>query len=290
MVTWNVSDRAIIEHPQIFLRTLAALRPDVVLLDEVTESSSAEEVQRFLAPLSGDPPKPWSVVFGRAGGYQRAVVASRHKVSPVEALDRLAYAPRERERLMRLTPPDRQAALQQSLDHGIGAVGAIVELDGRRMLMMPVDLQCCGNRTDSARDLRRQIEARTIRSAVKGVLGRQRLDAVVIGGDLNLVGSRKPLDVLLDGLDVDGSRLAVAEALQLDGLSNMTWSRSTDLFAPGRLDYVLYSDSSLQVGRAFVYNSRTLPPRWLRHHGLDAGDSSSASDHMPLVVDVRWKR
>jgi endonuclease/exonuclease/phosphatase family metal-dependent hydrolase len=99
-----------------------------------------------------------------------------------------------------------------------------------------------------------------------------------------------PLDVVSRHLDPRGDHLEVVDALQLDGRSNATWSDPGKPFAPGRLDYMLYSDSTLEVARAFVFDSADLGAEWLDRHGVQAGDSAAASDHLPIVADFRWKR
>ncbi len=37
-----------------------------------------------------------------------------------------------------------------------------------------------------------------------------------------------------------------------------------------------------------VMDTRDLEPRWLQRHELRADDTASASDHLPLVADLRW--
>ena len=71
-------------------------------------------------------------------------------------------------------------------------------------------MKCCGS-AGSNEDLIRYAEAGAINAAfaeavtdVRGTLGRD-IDAAIIGGDLNLVGTRGPLDILRTGLASDGS-------------------------------------------------------------------------------------
>ncbi len=126
-------------------------------------------------------------------------------------------------------------------------------------------------------------------AAVGQALAAGSFDAVIVAGDFNLVASRDPLDRLAASLDRDGSPLFVAEPLQLNGLSNATWLRRGSPFLSGRLDYVLYSNSSLRLLHSFVLRSTDLPTRWLRRHHLQPDDSDLASDHLPLVSDFQWR-
>lgn len=63
-------------------------------------------------------------------------------------------------------------------------------------------------------------------AAVQRVVKSGSADALIMGGDLNLVGSRRPLDLLERDLDLDGTSLAIVGGLQLNGRSNATWRAS----------------------------------------------------------------
>ena len=93
----------------------------------------------------------------------------------------------------------------------------------------------------------------------------------------------------MTGLDLDASVLGVVDAYQIDGRSNATWADRRQPFVPGRLDYAVFSDSTLNTKRSFVYDSWDLAPKWCAHHGAQADDTSLASDHLPVVFDVAWK-
>jgi endonuclease/exonuclease/phosphatase family metal-dependent hydrolase len=109
----------------------------------------------------------------------------------------------------------------------------------------------------------------------------------IIGGDLNLVGSRTPLDVLVRQLD-GGQDLAVAEPVVLGTPIKYTWYDNATDFTPGRLDYITYSTSSLEVSRAFVLDTTILAEESLYRIGLSPNDTLG-SDHLPVVVDFRVK-
>src|SRR6185295_19421299 len=114
------------------------------------------------------------------------------------------------------------------------------------------------------------VEATAIATAARRAMIGPRPDAVLIGGDFNLVGTRDPVDVLLNsGLDVDGSPLADVRVLKLDGRSNATWRNlGGGRFSPGRLDWLLYSDSSLTQVGGFVFDTYDISPYWLAQHHL----------------------
>ena len=113
-------------------------------------------------------------------------------------------------------------------------------------------------------------------------------DGVIVAGDFNLVGSRRPLNLLTTRLDIAGLSLIEAEPYQLDGLSNATWSDRKQSFVPGRLDYLLFSHTTVALRNTFVLDTRDLTPQALHRLGLRSDDTASASDHFPVVADVRW--
>ena len=123
--------------------------------------------------------------------------------------------------------------------------------------------------------------------------------AVQIVGDLNLVGLSQQLDSLVTGdivyesdwggdiaPDVDGSALLDTRPLHTEERVSYTWRNDFSSFWPGRLDVSIISDAVLEPGRQLVVETRSMRPKRLSEYRLLAGDSS-ASDHLPLITDVR---
>ena len=129
------------------------------------------------------------------------------------------------------------------------------------------------------------MEARAIQAAVVN-LPEEKRQMVVLGGDINLVGARDPLDLMAERLDADGTDLTPAQAPTLGSSAFYTWCWEASPFAPGRLDWNLYSDSTLEVANAFAMDTTRLSNHSLEAYELERNDSR-ASDHLPLVVDVR---
>ena len=65
-----------------------------------------------------------------------------------------------------------------------------------------------------------------------------------------------------------------------------TWGKAGQRYTPGRLDWLLMTGSTLRPVNAFVCETRELPPPVLASNKLLAEDATSASDHLPVVVDV----
>ncbi|MHC4100486.1 MAG: endonuclease/exonuclease/phosphatase family protein [Planctomycetota bacterium] len=269
IVSWNVNFGGLLRRPEPFGRILRALEPDVILLQEILEDATPLQLVEFARtwiPGGGRRGRAWNALLGAGGGDLRSAVVTRLDLDTSRALHVVPFP----------DLPDRTIR-----------VAAAVVGEQHRLLVLSVHLRCCGW-AGGFEDRTRQVEADALRRAVRETLPAASFDGVIIAGDLNLVGSRRPLDLLAEGLDADGSALTVAEALQIDGGSNATWGDPDLPFAPGRLDFLLYADTSLESINAFVMDARDLEPRWLERHGLGSDDSASASDHLPVVVDLRW--
>ena len=110
----------------------------------------------------------------------------------------------------------------------------------------------------------------------------------LIGGDLNLVASPIPLDILrLDGQSLLGPHqsgdLDVASPLHIDGRDAYTWYNAESSYTPGRLDYVL-TGGDLKQTESFIFDSYDLDANHADKLAKDA--TRRASDHLPVVVDV----
>ena len=136
---------------------------------------------------------------------------------------------------------------------------------------------------DSPEDRQRAEEARQINAALASA---NPSGLRVVGGDMNLVGTRPPLDLLRAGLDTDGTDLAVAEPLVLGDRVMFTWRNHDTHFTPGRLDYVVFSDAGAHLANAFVLDTARLSDSALAAAGLERTDATG-SDHLPVVVDLR---
>lgn len=299
VVTWNVSDGNFRDRPEAFGRVLAALAPDVVLLDEVYADVTMADLARFAGKLGTEQGSSWQWWLARGGGRQRTAVGARALELRGEAgLARIDHPPDALERWLRevgdepeaprMAPPPVLARAES--EGGLSATGAWVTVGKHDILFVPVDLQSAGY-DGSPRDRLRELQAHTLNRAVARILADRPDAAVVIGGDLNLVGSGRPLDQLRYGLGVGGADLHVARPERLRDRSLATWrsTRAGDPFSPGRLDYVLYRGTVLQVERAFVFDAADLSPAAMGELGVRESDTLR-SDHLPLVVDFAVRR
>lgn len=286
VVSWNVGREDLFEQPDVFGALLRPLAPDLLVLDEVAGGHSVEEVEAVLdRMLPGE--EPWRAVYGASGGSQRGIVALRGPAPavPPAFAGVLPYPDSARD----LVPADDAGAaewLRSRLEAHVPVTGAVVEMEGRRLLAVTVDLES-GGTPGSPRDRLRRIEALAIRDALAAAVRAGGFDGVLVAGDLNLVASPEPLEILAAGPDVDGSALRVAEPLRLDGASVATWEHPDEPFTPGRLDFVLVGDAALEVTGGFVFRAGDLSDAWRGRHGVTA-EMSAVTDHLPLVTDLRW--
>ena len=298
VVTWNVSDGNFRDRPEAFRRVLQALDPDVVLLDEVYAAVTMADLVRFGRDLEAGQGSSWQWWLARGGGRQRTAVGARNlELRGEVGLARIDHAPSALEEWLRevgnepeaprMAPPSVLARLEA--DGGLSATGAWVTAGEHAILFVPVDLQSAGY-DGSPRDRLRELQARTLNRAVAATIADRPNAGVVIGGDLNLVGSTRPLDVLRSGLGSGGGDLAVVRIERLRDRSLATWrsTREGDPFSPGRLDYVLHRSSVLQVERAFVFDAADLTPEALERLRIRESDTLQ-SDHLPLVVDFAFR-
>jgi Endonuclease/Exonuclease/phosphatase family len=286
-VVWNVFGLPAARRGKVG-RILRAIDADVVLLTELSSATTSRPIEFWLNSFNERGRAPWQVIVGTSGG-QLSAVALRARLD--RAFEKVAYPPDTVTSLVTFLSPDVRwniwAVLQQ---RGVGVTGASGSVAERRLLTVALDLTSSGG-PDSFNDAARISEAAAIAGATQHAAHLGSVEGVIIGGDFNLVGSRDPLDVLQRGLDVDRSALTAVPALQLDGRSNATWRAlfGGSQFTPGRLDWLLYSDSALELLGSFAFDAADLSPDWLAQHRLVATDSL-ASDHLPVVADFRWRR
>ncbi len=122
---------------------------------------------------------------------------------------------------------------------------------------------------------------------------------IVHVGDFNLVGYRQQLTTLTDGdivdeasygidflPDWDDSPLTDLFSRQTHIRMGYTWRKDNSEFNPGKLDYILYTDSVLEPVKHFVLNTLAMSEEDLSFYNLNSEDTKKASDHLPRVMDI----
>lgn len=265
-----------------FVRVVNALDPDILNLQEINRSAAdVVELMNSMAPLASG---SWQAHKGRDN-----VIVSKYSLSLTETS----------------TNPSGQRGL------AIALVDLPDEQFGANFYFLNNHYRCCGD-PNGPEDADRQQQSDAIVNWIRdartpgGFVDLPPGTPIAVVGDLNMVGSLQPLDTLVDGNiidestygpdfppDWDGSQLTDAHPLHNgSGPDDYTWRNDGSSFDPGRLDYVIFSDSGLDVANQFVLNTVDMSPAERAATGLLTYDvtvdsSGSEYDHLPVVVDFR---
>lgn len=284
VLVWNV-DREFFHRNEGFQRVLRAVDADVLILDEMPTGVSAELIANGLPSAA----TPWQVLYGSGGGAnQRASISVRAPLARVDAFDQLPY-PREHFNAWMANVPERKRArVRDSLDAGVAAVGGVVTWQGRRVLVVGLDLECCGDSPDSAAEARRRFEAQAIRNAIDKVAAGSRFDAILVGGDFNAVHGQAPVQILERGARADTTLDHPTPLHRGSDRIDWTWDGRGTPFPSKQIDFLLHS-SPLRVLQSQVFDSEDLTPAEQQALQLPAELSRSLSPHRPIVVDFAWR-
>ena len=251
-----------------FSRILQAVQPDIIGFEEIYDYSAsqvAKQVTSFLPLPAGE---QWYA----------------SKVDP----DVLAVS---RFPILKTFPIDGNGAFLLDLRSA----------GGKELLYIVTHPPCCG------KDDQRQREIDHIMAFVRdakspgGALTLSPDTPILIVGDMNLVGKAQQLQTFLTGEivnhgtygpsfspDWDGTRLADLDPRHTNWPLAFTWYSPHSSYNPGRLDYMIYTDSVLKPLHKFVLFTPEMDPDSLTIAGLQAADATTASDHLPVVGDFKW--
>lgn len=270
VMTWNLEKGNLIKQREGVTRIFAAIQPDIVLVQEILDGQTAEDLADVLEDAM--PGTTWTAMLSPRSGNIKSGIASRLPAKPIASFNNLKRR-------------------GESRGH-VRAVGLTITVPGvGNVLAVSAHLKCCGV-AGGPEDLKRIGEVMAIRRAVIAASKSVNYKGIVIGGDLNLVGGLLPLQLLIaqgEGLIADTDTLGdllVVEALQPDGQGVQTWQEDGQSYTPGQLDYLMVTESSLKPESAFVLDTSDLSLSLLEEHGLQLIDTAQASDHLPVVVDL----
>jgi hypothetical protein len=282
VVSYNIYFDSIFPSPsrttdEKFARVIKALDPDILNLQEIYGGTSLQ-VQNLLnsiAPLPNG--ASWQIRKGTDN-----IIASKYPFQAISAI-------------------------------GGGEVIGMVDLPNEQFakdfFFSNNHYSCCG---DVAGDPPRQNQSDDIMRWIRdyrgpgGVYDLPSGTPFAIVGDLNIVGGPGPLDTLITGNianntvfgndflpDWDDSHLTDAHPYHNGNLAeDYTWRDDNQIYDPGRLDYIIYSDSALDIGNKFILNTVAMSTAELEATGLQQfdivlDDIPANYDHLPVVVDFR---
>ena len=285
-LVWNVSREQFFDQQLGFVAALRAMDADLIILDEMSAQRTAPDVVAMLKQVDD---APWQVAYGSSGHNQRAVFALRGDLSPLASFKYLPYPPRfVREMQAIRLNPRQQGQMGASLDAGIAAFGAEARHAGRRLLVVGVDLQCCGDTDDAWEERRRHVEARIIRRTLEQAWSTRRPDAVIVAGDFNAVRGLTPVELMQGSRNRPQQRLSIASARHANGKDSWTWDGRGTPFPSRPIDFMLHS-AQLKVLNALVFDPETMSEAQRQTLGLSVDQFIPLSAHRPIVVDFAWR-
>ncbi|WP_146452077.1 endonuclease/exonuclease/phosphatase family protein [Bythopirellula polymerisocia] len=270
-----------------FARVVNALDPDLLNLQEIGDPfcgctpKNASDVLNLMNSIAPLPGSSWNVFMGGDN-----VIVSKYPLS-----------------------------LKRTNTYPVGDKSQAIALVDLPDDQFPTDFylinnhyKCCGG-NGSEEDVRRQKQSDAIVNWLQdartpgGFVELAPGTPFAVLGDLNTVGGPGPLNTLITGNifnettygrdsppDWDGSFLTDSQPVHnATGTTDYTWRSGN---SRSLLDYVIYSDSALDVGNKFVLNtvSMTSADRTatgLQQRDVTIGNSTTYFDHLPVVVDFR---
>lgn len=265
-----------------FNRILAAVRPDLIVFQEVAMGVTVTQVAARLNSVLPSASGSWQTNDGLDDGWSRVVIASRYPLS----LKRNDTSPTSSTRGVNLCLADLPAPYLDDI------------------YLLGVHLKAGGTASD---DTKRQRSADAIAAWLGdarqggGNITLRAATPMIAVGDFNLVGGPQPETTLLTGDIVNNATFGpdvkgdwdVSDMLDLqpgDPFTGDTDTWSSDYTTPAsRLDRFILTDSVITVGARFVLNTLTMTPMARVAAGLQAADTTSdrTSDHLPIVMDLR---
>ena len=118
-------------------------------------------------------------------------------------------------------------------------------------------------------------------------------------GDFNFVGYRQQVETIRIGdiedeeqygndffPDWDSTAIIDLFSRHIGRRMGYTWRKDVSSFNPGKLDYIFYSDATIDTANHYILNTLSMDDFTLGFYGLHWDDTQKASDHLPLVFDI----
>ena len=262
--TWN--DGFLDEERQPhFKRIIQALDPDVIALQEHWDWDEIDDIIQ-----SWFPDEPWYASWT----HRDMVVLSRFSIIDDASL---------------ISSGRTMCALLDTEE----------EL-GKNLLIINSHLSCCASNEDRQQQVDEFLSVwREWISNENGPFNLEDETPFVHVGDFNFVGYRQQVETIRIGDVVDENEYgedflpdwdntAVVDLFSRHTHKRMgyTWRSDGSSFNPGKLDYIFYSDATIDTGRHFTLNTLAMEEATLMEYGLEWDDTQEASDHLPRVFDI----
>ncbi|OGU62923.1 MAG: hypothetical protein A2V66_09965 [Ignavibacteria bacterium RBG_13_36_8] len=169
------------------------------------------------------------------------------------------------------------------------------------LLVILAHPKCCsGNENETRRQAQVDAIMQFIREAKQpgGDLTINTNIPIIIMGDMNFVGSARQRQTILTGdifennyygtdfnPDWDTTSFEDAKPYTTNLPMTFTSYNETGDYCPGRLDYIFYSGSVLELKNSYALFTMEMPNDTLVQYSLAYNDVSLVSDHLPIVAD-----
>lgn len=275
ILSYNVLDDGIFDpaRKSAFTRILQAIKPDLIGFQEIYNHNARTTLDQINTILPLTSPQQW---YG-AKVEPDIIAVSKYPILTTFVIEGAGSS--QHNGAFLIDPPDKF---------------------GAELLFIVAHPPCCGNNID------RQYEIDAIMAFIRdartpgGQLDLPAFIPIVIAGDLNLVGLAEQLTTLLTGKivnripfgdpfapDWDDSHLADLVPRHTDLPLFFTWYSTTSSYSPGRLDFIIYTDSVLEPCNHYILFTPSMSPDTLQKYSLLPDDASTASDHLPVVCDFK---
>ena len=169
-------------------------------------------------------------------------------------------------------------------------------MTSRDLVVFNLHTPCCDNDAGRDEEIDNVMETWRDLLAGSGPFAIGEADAMVLAGDLNMVGFRRQLEAIRDGALIgsganfapgrEAGSLELAWGRHTHRRTVHTWRRATSAFVPGKLDFLFFTGDVATLEKAFVVDTETMKKKYRRRSGLKKADSLNASDHLAEIADL----
>lgn len=248
-----------------FRRIFQAIDPDIIGFQEIYDRTGAQTAAKIESFLPSSDDEQW--YYGYVGNDN--LIVSRYPVIREQSIDRNA--------------------------------AYLLDMGDYEMMVIVAHPPCCDN------DSGRQSEIDQFMGFVRDSKNGEGFDLeentpIIVLGDMNLVGLNRQVKTLIEGdirnesqygadfnPDWDGSPFTDSKPINPELPTTFTWYSSGSSFSAGRLDYLVYTASVLQLTNSYSLYTPALPTDTLNKYRLESDNTIHASDHLPLVADFTLK-
>lgn len=267
VMSYNVLRDAIFDpsNKDFYKRIFQAIDPDIIGFEEIYDHSAQEVAALIEGFLPSEEGEEW--YHGDVGNDN--LMVSRYPVINETALS--------------------------------GNAAYLLDLGDRKLLTVVAHPPCCSN------DANRQSEIDQFMGFIRdsksgGGFDIEENTPIVVMGDMNMVGLAQQQTTLLEGdivneessgpdfnPDWDGTPFEDSKPANPGLPTTFTWYNSGSAFGAGRLDYMVYTGSVLEMTNNFSLHTMGMQDDSLAIYSLEKNDTFFASDHLPLVTDFQFK-